>query len=53
MLLYGQNFLLVDLRDFFSDLGSGDERKKKKKSSENDQLTGHFQSFFSFKAVFF
>ena len=29
----------VDLRD--SDLGSGD-----KKSSENDQLTGHFQSFF-------
>ena len=25
--------------------GWGDE-KKKKKSSENDQLTGHFQSFF-------
>ena len=22
--------------------------KKKKKSSENDQLTGHFQSFFNF-----
>ena len=22
------------------------EKKKKKKSSENDQLTGHFQSFF-------
>ena len=29
----------VDLQD--SDLGLGD-----KKSSENDQLTGHFQSFF-------
>ena len=25
---------------------SGDIKKKKKKSSENDQLTGHFQSFF-------
>ena len=35
-------FLLVDLRDFFSDLECGD----KKKSSENDQLTGHFQRFF-------
>ena len=23
-------FLLVDLQDFFSDLGSGDEKKKKK-----------------------
>ena len=45
--LIGQNFLLVDLRDFFSDLVSGDE-KKKKKSSENDQLTGHFQSVFFF-----
>ena len=22
------------------------KKKKKKKSSENDQLTGHFQSFF-------
>ena len=40
-------FLLVDLRDFFSDLGSGGQ-KKYKKSSENDQLTGHFQSFFFF-----
>ena len=38
----GQIFLLVDLQDFFSDLGWGDE----KKSSENDQVTGHFQSFF-------
>ena len=36
-------FILVDLRDFFSHLGSGG---RKKKSSENDQLTGHFQSFF-------
>ena len=39
-------FLLVDLREFFSDLGRGGGRKKNKKSSENDQLTGHFQSFF-------
>ena len=38
-------FLLVDLREFFSDLGLG---KRKKKSSENDQLTGFFQSFFFF-----
>ena len=36
------DFLLVDLRDFFSDSGSGDEKKKEKKSFENDQLTGHF-----------
>ena len=35
-------FLLVDIQDFFLDLGWGDERKK---SSENDQLTGHFQSW--------
>ena len=26
----GQIFLLVDLRDFFSDLGSGGRKKKKK-----------------------
>ena len=38
----GQNFLLVDLLDSFSDIGSGGT----KKSSENEQLTGHFQSFF-------
>ena len=38
-------FFIIDLREFFSDLGSGDG-KEKKKSSENDQLTGHFQSFF-------
>ena len=25
----GQNFLIVDLWDFFSDLGSGDRKKKK------------------------
>ena len=37
-------FSLVDLREFLSDLGSG--TKKTKISSENDQLTGHFQSFF-------
>ena len=27
--ILGQIFLLVDLRDFCSDLGSGDEKKKK------------------------
>ena len=35
-------FLLVDLRDIFVRFRVGDEQK----SSENDQLTGHFQSFF-------
>ena len=34
---------------FFQILGRGDE----KKSSENDQLTGHFQSFFSAFFPFF
>ena len=38
-----QIFLLVELREK-SDLVS--ERKRMKKSSENDQLTGRFQSFF-------
>ena len=37
-------FLLVDLRGKKSGLGLGG--RKKKKSSENDQLTGHYQSFF-------
>ena len=42
-------FSLVDLRDFFSDLGSGTD-----KNSENDQLTGQFQSFiFHFQSFFF
>ena len=36
---------------FFSDLESEDE-KKKNKSSENDQLTGHFQSFSFFSELF-
>ena len=36
-------FLLVDLQEFFSDLGS----RGAKKSSENDQLTDHFQIFFN------
>ena len=39
-------FLLVNLRDFFRDLGSGGvTKKRKKKSSENGQSTCHFQSF--------
>ena len=43
--------LLVDLRNFFSDLGWGE---RKKKALKNYQLTGHFQSFFfSFSEFFF
>ena len=43
-------FLLVDLRDFFSDLGSRGRKKKiNKKSSENDQL----ELFFFLRAFFF
>ena len=38
-------FLLVDLRDFFFRFRV-EGTKKKKKGSENDQLTGYFQSFF-------
>ena len=41
-------FLLVDLRDFFFRFRVGRTKKNKQKSSENDQLTGHFQSFFFF-----
>ena len=44
-------FLIVDLREFFFRVrvgGVGDE----KKSSENDQLTGHFQSCFFFRLFF-
>ena len=44
-------FLLVHLREKNSDLGSWEEKMKKKKSSENDLLTGHFQLLFFF--VFF
>ena len=43
---YGLIFLLVDLRDFFSDLGSGGGGGKAKISCENDQLTSHDQSVF-------
>ena len=42
-----RNFLIVDLREFFFRFRVGG-RKKIKKSSENDQLTGHFQSFIFF-----
>ena len=37
-------FYLLIYGILFSDLGSGDEKQK---SSENDQLTGHFKSFFN------
>ena len=54
----GQIFLLVDLHFFFRFRvrggGGGGGGKKNKESSENDQLTGHFQSFlFSFSEGFF
>ena len=40
-----KNFYSLIYGKFFSDLiGSGG--RKKKKSSENDQVTGNFQSFF-------
>ena len=47
-------FLLVDLRDFFFRFRVWGT-KKKKKSSENDQSTGHFKGFFFyiFRAFFF
>ena len=45
MLIRPEFFYYLIYGNFFSDLGSGG-RKKNKKSSENDQLTGHFQSFF-------
>ena len=37
-----ENFVISCFTGFFSNLGSGGQ----KKSSENDQLTGHFQLFF-------
>ena len=50
-------FLLVDIWEFFVRfrVGGGGTKKNKQKSSENDQLTGHFQSFFFSKAflIFF
>ena len=42
----GQNFFISWFTGKNSDLGSGDRKKAKKGSSENNQLTGHFQSFF-------
>ena len=47
-------FLLVNLREFFFRSWLGGSKKNTSKSSENDQLTGHFQSFFfSFSDFFF
>ena len=37
-----KSFLFVDLREFFFRLRVAVTKKNKKKSSENDQLTGHF-----------
>ena len=48
----GQNFLWVDLQGNFPDLVVGGDEKKIK-SSENDQLTGHFQSFFIYFFIIF
>ena len=39
----GQFFLLADFRDFFFRFRVGGQNK----GTENDQLTGHFQSFFN------
>ena len=42
-------FTSLDLLCFFLEiLKKNDKKKLYKKSSENDQLTGHFQSFFFF-----
>ena len=41
-------FLLVDLREKNFRFRVEGKEKKQKKSSENDQSTGHFQSFFFF-----
>ena len=46
-------FLLVDLREFFFRFRVGGTKKKKLKCSENDQLTGHFQSIFFFFSLSF
>ena len=46
-------FSLVDLRELFFRLRVGGTKKINKKSSENDQITGHFQSFFFFFFFFF
>ena len=46
-------FLLVDLREFFFRFRVGGTKKNKYKSSENDQLTDHFQSFFFLFSFFF
>ena len=46
-------FLLGDLREIFFRPRVGGTKKINKKSSENDQLTGHFQSFFFFLRAFF
>ena len=45
LILRPEFFICSFTRFFVSDLGLGD-KKEKKKSSENDQLTGHFQSVF-------
>ena len=56
------DFLLVDLRNIYSDLQSKGQKKKKnkkkrrkkeEKSSENDQITGYFKSFFLILRAFF
>ena len=46
-------FLLVDLQEYLFRSRVGGQKKINKKSSENDQLTGHFQSFFFFFFFFF
>ena len=49
-ILLGQNFFISWFTGlfFFRFRVGGGTKKNKQKSSENDQLTGHFQSFFFF-----
>ena len=46
------DFLLVDLMELFSDLGSGVGVEKKKISSENDQFDWSFSELFFFTFYF-
>ena len=46
LLNYARFFLLVDLPEFFFRFRVGGTKKRRKKSSENDQLSGHFLSIF-------
>ena len=44
--IWPEIFSLVDLRDFFSDLGSGDEKKKRKIALKMTSQLVIFRAFF-------